>query len=183
MYCTIFYLVILSVDKINQNRYNKSMQFVCEDTGEKGINYSEYLVTDHWKLLRMKVFADRKGVCECCGIHMVRGFQVHHKSYENVGHENLNELMLCCSSCHKKQHPEKENKLESKENAPTTKSAIIENICKSCNTLTIEQLKRVLDSVKHLSGDNKKKKRASAKTATWKRKKQPKRIASQNRND
>jgi hypothetical protein len=145
------------------------MKYYCEDTGETADNYPEYLETDHWKLLRMKVFADRKGICEICGLHMVRGFQAHHKTYERVGHENIEDLMLLCNRCHRNQHPEKQEEKEKSEPLPTSKSVLIRMITGNCNNLTNEQLKKVLQSVKLLGKQNKQKKKT--KKQQWKRKK------------
>lgn len=50
--------------------------------------YKRYLQTEHWKKLRFEVLKRSGGRCERCGYRpWKRGvLQVHHKTYDNVGH-------------------------------------------------------------------------------------------------
>ena len=60
-------------------------------------NYSRYLVTRRWQARRRLVLMRDGGRCRRCGR---RGNQVHHLTYERVGHEHLDDLVLLCGPCH-----------------------------------------------------------------------------------
>ncbi len=70
--------------------------------------YTQYIKSDAWeakKEERKKIDGYR---CVCCGRsedHTRRGLQVHHITYERLGHENVyTDLCTVCGSCHKKIH-------------------------------------------------------------------------------
>lgn len=77
------------------------------------MKYREYLRTTQWQEIRKKVFEralknsksnNKYGVCESCGYVPYKAcLQVHHKTY--AGEMNrLDNLILLCPNCHKKQH-------------------------------------------------------------------------------
>lgn len=70
--------------------------------------YTQYIKSEEWeakKEARKKIDGYR---CVCCGRsedHTKRGLQVHHVTYERLGHENVyTDLCTVCGSCHKKIH-------------------------------------------------------------------------------
>lgn len=79
--------------------------------------YREYLQSQQWQELRRGVFQralqntgsnNLHRVCEKCGYEPWKPcLQVHHKTYERVFREKLDDLILLCPKCHKK---EKENR-------------------------------------------------------------------------
>lgn len=70
--------------------------------------YTQYIKSDAWEVKK----EERKKIdgyrCVCCGRsedHTRRGLQVHHITYERLGHENVyTDLCTVCGSCHKKIH-------------------------------------------------------------------------------
>ena len=68
--------------------------------------YKRYLQTEHWKKLRFEVLKRSGGRCERCGYRpWKRGvLQVHHKTYDNVGHETVDDLICVCAKCHMELH-------------------------------------------------------------------------------
>lgn len=62
------------------------------------VDYKQYLASREWSLLREQVRERSGGACERCW----HGDQqaVHHMTYENVGHESLDELLAVCRACH-----------------------------------------------------------------------------------
>ena len=58
--------------------------------------YKRYLQTEHWKKLRF----------ERCGYRpWKRGvLQIHHLTYDNVGHETADDLICVCAKCHMELH-------------------------------------------------------------------------------
>jgi hypothetical protein len=53
------------------------------------------------KIVRKAVIKRANGLCEKCGNP---GNQVHHTTYENIGNESTNDLILLCGKCHLEAH-------------------------------------------------------------------------------
>ena len=81
----------------------------------------QYYKTKHWKNLRNKIAYGDDAKCEICGAHRWENYKIgkkkgqrkpkpvnklhlHHKNYDNLGHEKREDLMLLCDSCHKLGH-------------------------------------------------------------------------------
>lgn len=64
--------------------------------------YLDYLNSTHWKVFRKTVleFWDYK----CCLCNSVKKLEVHHRTYERVGAERLNDCVCLCQKCHRKVH-------------------------------------------------------------------------------
>ena len=60
--------------------------------------YGAYLRSTHWRRLRERYRRQRPwrcGVCETSG-----ALELHHKTYERLGAEQLDDLIPLCQSCH-----------------------------------------------------------------------------------
>lgn len=68
--------------------------------------YLDYINSEAWQLKRKEVFAQRGKSCERCGCNPASP-DVHHKTYERLGHEYLGDLMVLCRECHKLIHKRK----------------------------------------------------------------------------
>ena len=66
------------------------------------MTYSEYLESDHWRWIRAKIRRRARGWCERCKVN--RRDDIHHLTYERVGHELLTDLIGVCSYCHEYIH-------------------------------------------------------------------------------
>ncbi len=64
--------------------------------------YKKYLLSNEWAQLKIDLFEYRGKECEKCG--ETKYLQVHHLSYKNIFHEEPEDLMILCKSCHKKEH-------------------------------------------------------------------------------
>lgn len=64
-------------------------------------DYAEYLKTPHWLALRGH-FCGKTDRCYACDTP--RCLQIHHTSYENLGHEGIREFIVVCRDCHEKIH-------------------------------------------------------------------------------
>lgn len=80
-----------------------SFQDIVCDTGEIVHTYSSYLLTNHWKTFRAKIFIAREKTCEICK-KKLRQYQVHHKTYVRIGFESDEDVMLLCVHCHRQLH-------------------------------------------------------------------------------
>lgn len=72
----------------------------CDDTGEIIANYVLYIQSNHWKRIKVlfKHGPHHKGKCYVCG--STEKLELHHKTYEWIGHENMNDLQELCVLCH-----------------------------------------------------------------------------------
>jgi 5-methylcytosine-specific restriction endonuclease McrA len=64
--------------------------------------YIEHLAGIDWQVVRGDVLARANYRCEECGSPW--GLQVHHKTYERLGNETLDDLVCLCRDCHRKKH-------------------------------------------------------------------------------
>jgi hypothetical protein len=64
--------------------------------------YEQHLASEKWRVLRRKVMARCKGMCEGCGEKPA--VQVHHLTYERLGDEMLFDLVGICIPCHERIH-------------------------------------------------------------------------------
>ena len=65
--------------------------------------YAEYLQTQHWQNVRRQALRRAKYKCQLCnndnGV-----LHVHHKTYEHLGDEQDDDLIVLCKACHEKFH-------------------------------------------------------------------------------
>jgi HNH endonuclease len=69
-------------------------------------NYTIYLSSPEWKAKRTLVMRRANHVCEGCG--RANAVEIHHLTYQRVGHEMLFDLQAVCRPCHQALHPEKD---------------------------------------------------------------------------
>jgi 5-methylcytosine-specific restriction endonuclease McrA len=77
------------------------MRAITTTYGETCIGYQAYLQSLHWGAIRMRVAHRHR--CDFCG-DTPRSFEVHHKTYDRVGREEMDDLMLVCPQCHEEIH-------------------------------------------------------------------------------
>jgi len=63
--------------------------------------YAAYRETARWKFISRTVRQIEKK-CQRCGFPYE--LDVHHKTYKNLGRENLDDLIVLCKSCHAREH-------------------------------------------------------------------------------
>jgi 5-methylcytosine-specific restriction endonuclease McrA len=62
--------------------------------------YTSYMQSEAWKALRQTMI-DITGCCERCELtDEVTMLEVHHLTYERLGHEDLDDLQVLCPPCH-----------------------------------------------------------------------------------
>lgn len=62
-------------------------------------SYRAHLKSAKWKKLRKAKLDEAHGQCQKCGAGQGRR-EVHHKSYERLGDERLEDLIVLCPDCH-----------------------------------------------------------------------------------
>lgn len=68
------------------------------------ITYQEYLNSPHWIRKRREFWESKLHAGRCCACGDTNRLNVHHKTYENIGHETLEDFCLLCRECHKAAH-------------------------------------------------------------------------------
>jgi hypothetical protein len=64
--------------------------------------YSDYLATERWRDFRKKLKRACAGRCEACVSQ--ENLVAHHRTYETLGQESLEDVRLVCHECHDKIH-------------------------------------------------------------------------------
>ncbi|NER83190.1 MAG: hypothetical protein F6K42_27280 [Leptolyngbya sp. SIO1D8] len=67
--------------------------------------YDAYLNSEAWQHKRQQVLERDDWQCRCCdaisqGRYSIEDLQVHHRHYDNFGHEPLEDLTTLCPECH-----------------------------------------------------------------------------------
>lgn len=84
-----------------RRKNNKNFTYLSEKEMRKA-EYQEYLNSDHWKQIRLKALERAGNKCQLCSSK--ENLNVHHNTYKNRGHEDLNDLVVLCRKCHAKFH-------------------------------------------------------------------------------
>ena len=79
---------------------------VCDKCRRAGartqLTYSEYIKSDGWKIRRLRALALAENRCQVC--NSPNRPEVHHRTYERLGHERDMDLTVLCHDCHKLFH-------------------------------------------------------------------------------
>lgn len=67
------------------------------------VPYHDYLKTDHWQQARRWILWRAYGRCERCDAGHTQ-LDVHHRSYQRLGHELREDLEAICRACHEREH-------------------------------------------------------------------------------
>lgn len=72
---------------------------------KKKITYREYLLSKHWRNLRLRFYRRNKNrvYCSRCKRKNIQ-LHLHHKTYIRLGKERLLDLELLCKYCHRQEH-------------------------------------------------------------------------------
>jgi hypothetical protein len=81
-------------------KMDNGFMFSGENTMD--VNYQDYIKSSKWKE-KSEAAKKRAGYrCQVCNDENF--LNVHHRTYENLGNENDNDLTVLCASCHEKFH-------------------------------------------------------------------------------
>jgi 5-methylcytosine-specific restriction endonuclease McrA len=97
----------------------------CSDTFETVYSYEDYLQTEHWRKIKIEK-KKLSPTCELIGCTQRVNLHIHHLTYKNIGHENMEELMTLCEFHHHQVHDNKINKRR-KNRKSTRKPYIVGN--------------------------------------------------------
>ncbi len=69
---------------------------------DKYLYYHFYLKSNKWRTFRNSVLKNRGYNCEQCSSK--KDLHIHHITYENLGHEDENDVIILCGKCHAEAH-------------------------------------------------------------------------------
>lgn len=64
--------------------------------------YHEYLTSPAWLEFRSRIFEERGRQCDFCESEV--DINLHHMTYERVGHESDDDVIVVCKVCHEAIH-------------------------------------------------------------------------------
>lgn len=64
--------------------------------------YLAHIQSPEWRIFRLKIFVQRGRKCERCDSK--ERLQLHHKTYERLGHELPRDVEILCKICHDMEH-------------------------------------------------------------------------------
>ena len=91
----------LDADRFRQEIWHK---ILIESGKSMGGNseYHRYLHSPAWSTKKAQVFERDKYRCTLCNVGAI--LLVHHRTYDNIGREPLEDLTTLCTPCHEKYH-------------------------------------------------------------------------------
>ena len=69
---------------------------------KRKLKHQAYLESPEWAKVRCDLFITRGEKCEICG--HAKNLQVHHFHYDNLGHEEPDDLIILCAYHHMLEH-------------------------------------------------------------------------------
>ena len=97
---------------ITQTEFEERRQRMLERLAEKARaevlarrswSYCDYLQSAHWQMQRRLALRRALWRCQLCATDE-RPLEVHHCTYENIGHEMPEDLTVLCDRCHGTHH-------------------------------------------------------------------------------
>lgn len=71
-------------------------------TSQANVQYGQYICSPDWK--RRREWAMQSGGRCCATCSSTKRLEVHHKTYERLGAERLEDLIVLCQACHRAVH-------------------------------------------------------------------------------
>jgi len=62
------------------------------------MNYHEYLLSPQWQIKRSAAIEAAGHRCQVC--NSPDNLEVHHRTYERLGHEEPGDMTVLCATCH-----------------------------------------------------------------------------------
>lgn len=78
--------------------------YKCKEAPEalNDVWYPDYIKSDEWRIVRNRILNTRGYKCERCNSR--KNLQIHHLTYERLGKEEDNDLIILCQACHELVH-------------------------------------------------------------------------------
>lgn len=110
---------------------------------EAPVLYAQYLQSSAWRTKRNRALRLAKYRCQRCGTK--RDPNVHHKTYERVGHELDDDLEVLCFTCHNEHH-----RAEATAAPETPRNIYVLLVSEAVKATPMAQVADISDDVKRL---------------------------------
>jgi hypothetical protein len=97
---TLVAIELKELEDLDRNRANEFAE--SEIARLRSLPYAEYLQSEHWQTIRLEVLKRDGDHCRVCNSE--DRLEVHHRTYERLGCEDLEDLMTLCHDCHETFH-------------------------------------------------------------------------------
>jgi hypothetical protein len=77
-----------------------------EEAGDTKGDYQEYLQSEKWRAMRLKIIKRDGGICQGCLTKPIE--EIHHKTYDHKLNEFMFQLVGLCRECHARYHGKEE---------------------------------------------------------------------------
>jgi hypothetical protein len=67
-------------------------------------DYRKYIKSKRWKRKREQALRHYQYMCHGCGTKKLEELQVHHRHYDTLGNECMEDLIVLCGDCHCDNH-------------------------------------------------------------------------------
>jgi hypothetical protein len=68
----------------------------------KSLPYRSYLLSDHWRAVRLRVLKHCENRCQMCNASGL--IDIHHRDYSRLGEERFSDVIALCRQCHASFH-------------------------------------------------------------------------------
>lgn len=86
---------------------NKTNEFtehiILRQVPKVSINHKEYIKSEEWDIKRKTKLKEANYKCQLCAENQTE-LHVHHNNYDNLGYEDMSDLIVLCKDCHSKFH-------------------------------------------------------------------------------
>ncbi len=84
------------------NLINSIKKRIYQNQDIRWASYGEYLKSEQWGQLRKSKLKEVNYKCQLCNSN--KELNVHHRTYERIFRESIEDLIVLCESCHRKFH-------------------------------------------------------------------------------
>jgi len=103
IYCSKFFVTPYGADICSLCTANEYIELTEQYIRKyRNMPYAEYLQTTHWHFKRSDALKRSKYRCQLC--NSTKRLDVHHRTYENLGNEEPEDLIVLCRKCHEHFH-------------------------------------------------------------------------------
>lgn len=96
---------MLETEKLIQTLFRAWVEITQRIPTDHVTSYNAYLKSRKWKAICVKVKTRDGHRCRLCNVPEGRAkLEVHHRTYERLGDEDLNDLTTLCETCHRRFH-------------------------------------------------------------------------------
>ena len=95
---------VINIDRKNYSRFEGAL-CECLSVMDKQVDYKTYLQSDRWMAFAENAKRRFGYRCQLCNKHKDETvLHAHHRTYEHLGNEHIEDVTVLCETCHAKHH-------------------------------------------------------------------------------